>query len=166
MKEWRKRTPFADDTDYVWLGQISKEAQVSKPFTDLNRGFQQFLKKVPYQKRADGLLYDRDGEKRTLYSLRHTYATFRLELGDVSVYDLSLNMGCKVAQIERHYSHVMTKTRRKQITKSMPRKRKKVETATIDTTVNAMAQKALVRYERGEIDKDVLDKILDIALSD
>ena len=98
--------------------------------------------------------------------MRHTYATFRLELGDVSVYDLSLNMGCKVAQIERHYSHVMTKTRRKQITKSTPRKRKKVETATIDTTVNAMAQKALARYERGDIDKDVLDKILDIALSD
>lgn len=166
LKEWRTRTPFGEDTDYVWLGQIEKDAETSKPFTDLNRGFQLFLQKVPYQKRVDGLLYDRDRQKRTLYSLRHTYATFRLELGDVSVYDLSLNMGCKVAQIERHYSHVMTKTRRKQITKSTPRKRKKVETAVVDTTVNAMAQKALARYERGEIDKDVLDKILDIALSD
>jgi hypothetical protein len=30
----------------------------------------------------------------------------RLEKGDVSIYDLSMNMGCKVKQIENHYSHL------------------------------------------------------------
>lgn len=165
LKAWRQRSPFNKGPDYVWLGQIDKDAKASKPFTDLNRGFQLFLQKVPYQQREDGLLYDRDGQKRSLYSLRHTYATFRLEKGDVSVYDLSLNMGCKVAQIEKHYSHVMTKTRRKQITKTAPRKRKKVAVGA-NANLNIIATKAMARFENGEIDKETLNKILEIALSD
>ncbi len=53
-----------------------------------------------------GLRNDRDGDRRSSYCLRHTYATKRLEKGDVGVYDLSINMGSEVKQIEIHYSHV------------------------------------------------------------
>ena len=89
-----------------------------RKFVDLYRGFQIFLKPLPYNERVDGLLYDKDGDKRSLYSLRHTFATLRLEKGDVSIYDLAMNMGCKVAQIENHYSHVLTQQRRHEITKT------------------------------------------------
>ncbi len=40
-----------------------------------------------------GILHDRYGDKRAPYSLRHTYATFALLYGRVSVYTLAVNMG-------------------------------------------------------------------------
>ena len=57
---------------------------------------------------ASGLQYDSAGRKRTVYSLRHTYATFRLENG-TNVYWLKQNMGTSVQNIERHYgqTHVL-----------------------------------------------------------
>lgn len=52
--------------------------------------------------RAAGIEHDTNGNKHTLYSLRHTYATFRLQNG-TNVYWLKKNMGTSVAMIERHY---------------------------------------------------------------
>ena len=48
------------------------------------------------------MLKDSIGRERTIYSLRHTYATFRLENG-TNVYWLKQNMGTSVQMIERHY---------------------------------------------------------------
>jgi integrase len=59
----------------------------------------------PMLKKA-GLLYDKDGKRRTLYSCRHTYATFSLLYRKVPVHTLARNMGTSVAMIERHYSHL------------------------------------------------------------
>ena len=47
-----------------------------------------------------------DGENRTLYSLRHTYATMRIN--EVPVYQLAVNMGTSVEMIEKYYSHART----------------------------------------------------------
>lgn len=74
--------------------------------TDLNKTFQSFLRRVPYDDRPDGLLCDAEGKNRTVYSLRHTYATLKLLRGELTEFDLARNMGTSVAQIERHYSHV------------------------------------------------------------
>ena len=49
------------------------------------------------------LLKDKEGQVRTLYSLRHTYATTQLRQG-VSWDDLALQMGTSRAMLERHYS--------------------------------------------------------------
>jgi integrase len=54
--------------------------------------------------RDSGLLKDIDGRKRTLYSLRHTYATLSLLSGDVDIHTLARQMGNSAAMIERHYS--------------------------------------------------------------
>ena len=51
------------------------------------------------------MLNDNMGEKRTPYSIRHTYATLRLESG-VNIHLLAQQMGTSVAIIERHYGHV------------------------------------------------------------
>lgn len=56
--------------------------------------------------RDAGMLDDRHGSRRTLYSLRHTYATFRLMKG-VSIHILAKNMGTSVGMIEQHYSHLI-----------------------------------------------------------
>jgi len=50
------------------------------------------------------LLKDIYGRKRTLYSLRHTYATLALLNGEVDIHTLARQMGNSAAMIERHYS--------------------------------------------------------------
>lgn len=54
--------------------------------------------------RDSGLLKTADGQNRTLYSLRHTYATLELLRGEVDIHTLSRQMGNSAAMIERHYS--------------------------------------------------------------
>jgi len=54
--------------------------------------------------RDSGLLKDAEGQTRTLYSLRHTYATFEMLRGEVDIHTLSKQMGNSAAMIERHYS--------------------------------------------------------------
>ena len=50
-----------------------------------------------------GLRENGDGEIRTLYSLRHTYATMRVN--EVPIYQLAMNMGTSVEMIENFYGH-------------------------------------------------------------
>lgn len=54
--------------------------------------------------RDSGLLLDAEGQSRTLYSLRHTYATLALLEGATDIHTLSKQMGNSAAMIERHYS--------------------------------------------------------------
>ena len=51
-----------------------------------------------------GLLKDADGQNRTLYSLRHTYATLELLEHGTDIHTLAKQMGNSAAMIERHYS--------------------------------------------------------------
>lgn len=88
-----------------------------------------------------------------MYSLRHTYATLRLEKGDVSVYDLAMNMGCKVQQIENHYSHLVPKQRQHEITKT---KRKVQKVEAVEETEDAFVVEALKCFRRGELSETAL----------
>jgi integrase len=54
--------------------------------------------------RDSGLLTDLAGKTRTLYSIRHTYATQELLRGSADIHTLSRQMGNSAAMIERHYS--------------------------------------------------------------
>jgi integrase len=54
--------------------------------------------------RDAGLLRDAAGQTRTLYSLRHTYATLELLTNTIDIHTLSKQMGNSAAMIERHYS--------------------------------------------------------------
>jgi integrase len=54
-----------------------------------------------------GLLVDkRTEQKRTLYSLRHFYATHEITKGTVSSDQLAEHMGTSVGMLEQHYSHL------------------------------------------------------------
>jgi len=62
-------------------------------------------------KEAD-LLIDRKTDKaRTLYSLRHTYATLGLVYAGMDIHLLAAQMGTSVAMIEKHYSHLKPRMR-------------------------------------------------------
>ncbi len=60
------------------------------------------------------------GQSRTIYSLRHTYATFRLHEG-VNHYALAKNMGTSVAMLERYYGHTSNITAADELTKRKQR---------------------------------------------
>ena len=57
--------------------------------------------------RDAGLLVDGAGKTRTLYSLRHTYATQALLANRTDIHTLARQMGNSAAMIERHYSKLM-----------------------------------------------------------
>lgn len=59
---------------------------------------------------------DSFGRARTIYSLRHTYATFRLHEG-VNHYTLSRNMGTSVQMLEQYYGHTSNLTMSEELTK-------------------------------------------------
>lgn len=52
------------------------------------------------------LLNDSHGNPRTLYSLRHTYATLRLAKDRIPIHSLAKQMGTSVQMLEQHYSHL------------------------------------------------------------
>ena len=156
LKEWREKTPHAGDNDLVWFGQSSADSPPT-PFTNLNKSFQHFLSRVPVKDSDTGLLYSKENEKRSLYSLRHTYATLRRSHG-VSWEDLALNMGCKRDQLERHYDHSTSNTRRNEIVKV-----KRKATATAPATADAndpFLLEAMQLFQAGQIDEAVLMTLL------
>lgn len=72
-----------------------------------------------------GVEFDRSGDKRTIYSLRHTYATFRLQEG-VNHYVLARNMGTSVKMLEQHYGHTSNRAMADELTKHKEKKREKL----------------------------------------
>ena len=54
--------------------------------------------------RDSGLLVNSEGQTRTLYSLRHTYATLELLNNSTDIHTLSKQMGNSAGMIEKHYS--------------------------------------------------------------
>ena len=65
----------------------------------LNQSFKQFLISA-------SLLKDKYDDDRTLYSLRHMYATLSLIYGKIDIHGLAKQMGTSVGMIEQHYSHL------------------------------------------------------------
>ena len=56
-----------------------------------------------------GLKIDRDGGRRTLYSLRHSYISFRL-LENADIYQVAKNCRTSVEMIEKHYAAHLANT--------------------------------------------------------
>lgn len=58
----------------------------------------------------------RTGQNRTLYSLRHTYATFALLNDGMDIHALAIQMGTSIGMIERHYSHLTPRLKKEMLT--------------------------------------------------
>ena len=56
-----------------------------------------------------GVETDANGNKHVIYSLRHTYITFRLQFGEkISIYALAKNCRTSVSMIEAYYDDTVT----------------------------------------------------------
>ena len=84
-----------------------------KPIHSFKKGFGTLIEE-------GGVGVDRNDAKRTIYSLRHTYATFRLQEG-VNHYVLARNMGTSVKMLENFYGHTSNRAMASELTKSKPR---------------------------------------------
>jgi integrase len=70
-----------------------------------------------------GLKYDRDGNRRTAYSLRHTYICLRLMEG-ADIYQIAKNCRTSVEMIQKFYAaHLKNTLDASNINKRKPRKR-------------------------------------------
>jgi len=95
LMEWKQQTEFSNDNDLIFY---AKDKIGKQKIIDVSVSFKTFLETI-------GLLKGADNKNRTLYSLRHSYATMRLE-GGAEVYIVAKNMGTSVKMIEQHYGHV------------------------------------------------------------
>lgn len=85
-----------------------------KPIGSFKKGFQNMIATA-------GVEYDTYKRRRTIYSLRHTYATFRLREG-VHQFHLAQNMGTSVKMLSEFYGHVRSRDVAEELTKTHSRR--------------------------------------------
>ena len=112
LERLKKISKHTEPDDYVFCGFDGE------PVDNFNNLFKKVLSGI-------GLLEDRWGKRRSIYSLRHFYCTQSL-LSGVPIHVLAKNMGTSISHIEQHYSHVLTLMQAKQLQtkKFRPAKRK------------------------------------------
>ena len=142
--EWKKETEFANDNDLVFY---TKDKNGNQKICDVSVSFKTFLTKID-------LLKGSDNKNRTLYSLRHSYATMRLEDG-AEVYNVAKNIGTSVKMIEQHYGHVQISNIGKDLNK-------RKNTANTEQAKDIeMASTLIGKMKRGELDVDSVAKVLE-----
>lgn len=90
--------------DYLWFSSIENRQYANTKFS---RKFTEMLKK-------HGFRYDADGEKRSVYSLRHFGISTRLQSsgGEINIYSLAKNAGTSVKMLEDFYLKYMKPNRK------------------------------------------------------
>jgi site-specific recombinase XerD len=91
---------MVDDDDLIF-GLTCNKGKVPQRLSDV-------LKKALIE---CGLLYDKQGKERTLYSLRHSFATNVLLKHGTNVHLLARHMGTSITMIEKHYSHIISRNK-------------------------------------------------------
>ncbi len=116
LERLRKISKHNGPDDYIFCGFDGE------PVNSFNQSFKKVLSGI-------GLLEDRWGKRRSVYSLRHFYCTQSL-LSGVPIHVLAKNMGTSISHIEQHYSHVLTIMQAKQLRtkKFRPAKRESAKT--------------------------------------
>jgi integrase len=94
-----------DDINAIEFEELLKQRTALKLFTFSN-GYQPPSLNGTFRRlmRDSGLEKGEDGQNRTLYSLRHTYATLSMVDNNIDIHTLAKQMGTSVTMLERHYS--------------------------------------------------------------
>lgn len=125
------RTPVVKDYLHkIWLlrcDELRKPPSVNDLIFCHEDGtsIQSFKKGFAALVREGGVEKDSEGKRRVIYSLRHTYATFRLQEG-VNHYVLARNMGTSVKMLESFYGHTSNRAMASELTKSRGKERKRL----------------------------------------
>lgn len=92
LKHVKMYSAYTGPEDFIFPSRSGGEV------SDFTANFKALLQHANLEKNSDG-------EIRTLYSLRHTYCTFRILYGKVDVFRLATNMGTSAEMIRKHYYH-------------------------------------------------------------
>ncbi len=113
LKQWREHplNKFKEDTDYIF------SHRTGGPFDDLRDMFETMKKNAELTDEFKGIGEDYLGDNITLYSLRHTYASFQIMFCETSYEDLAKNMGNSPKIIFEHYDHVRSSDIAKRLSK-------------------------------------------------
>lgn len=117
LQQWKElceQNGYATDNDRLVFFSTNARKQngsrkkidkhiIQNEVVDLATNFKTFLMQCNYQNREDGLRFSSKGKARTLYSLRHFYASQRLESGKMDVGQLAVLMGTGLTQIRNYY---------------------------------------------------------------
>lgn len=87
--------------ELIKAGVPASERERALAMTPLFRRFNRFLFNKILEE--ENLKFDRDGQRRTAYSLRHTYISLRL-LAGANILMVANNCGTSVQMIEEHYA--------------------------------------------------------------
>ena len=92
-------------------------AKIPKPIFSFSDGTQPYHFNKAFERllKSADLLVDSSGQTRTLYSLRHTYATLELAAG-TDLHTLARQMGTSVVMLERFYSKLTATLQAEQLT--------------------------------------------------
>lgn len=146
LKEWKAETEYNQPNDYVFYN-IKDGEQTTVDFSGTWKLFLQ----------NQNMWTNDKGENYPLYSLRHLYATLRLEEG-TEIYHLAKLMGTSVKQIENHYGHVATESLISEATKGGTKKDRQ------EAKDLREAAELIRLYRQGDITAEqVTNKIINIA---
>jgi len=120
LTDQRKISKFTKPDDYVFA---NSKGGVTKEFSFL---FKSLLK-------AADVLIGADGAEYALYSMRHSYCTWRLLDGRVDWELLANNMGTSRGMIKKHYGHVTNPLFAKELTASTKPSKLRFKYEEIDT---------------------------------
>ncbi|MBR3371927.1 MAG: site-specific integrase [Rhodobacteraceae bacterium] len=115
LKRIQSRCPDIADMTFEDLIRAQLDVPVFRlPDGTVSKNLRQTFKLL--MKHTALLKCPRTGQDRTLYSLRHTYATFALLNDGMDVHTLAIQMGTSIGMIERHYSHLTPRLRKEVLT--------------------------------------------------
>ena len=102
----RQRTPkYSEGTFEQFLDKRVDDYVFRIGGKDMTTTFGRMFKRLLTQ--LELLIDGRTRKERTLYSLRHMYATYALSGDRVSIHQLARHMDTSVGMIEKHYSHIL-----------------------------------------------------------
>lgn len=115
LKRIQSRCPDIADMTFEELIRAQLDLPVFRlPDGTVSKNLRQTFKLL--MKDTGLLKCPRTGQDRTLYSFRHTYATFALLNDGMDVHTLAVQMGTSIQMIERHYSHLTPRLRKDMLT--------------------------------------------------
>ncbi|MEY4966368.1 MAG: hypothetical protein RL274_1951 [Pseudomonadota bacterium] len=110
----KKREFEADGRVWIYLERIRKMSKAisSRDFIfstfEGKKSTQLYVRTIHDLLDASGLAISSSGKRRSTYSLRHSFATWRLQAG-ADVYSLARVMGTSIKMIELNYGHVSSR---------------------------------------------------------
>lgn len=105
------------------------------------------------------LLKDVNSSKRSLYSLRHTYATFQILYSKIDLHTLAKNMGTSIAMLERHYSHLEVLHRADVLAGRSEAKRKVKPKAQPETKIIVLDDKSIDDLEDQHVESELPQRV-------